>query len=602
MGKNFLGYSIMYNNPIDYKFFDGNLETMNINVKEELKKFYLKKLESNNFLDKNKETDNLIIFEQIKKKKENSEREEAVLAKRLLGISNYIGLEDKEKTQRWTKYFFNLENATKEQVDPITWLRVIFSSSEFAQKLSTHKGSTAFYRSGLINEKLLSKEEVEEDLMNKFKDVKTVEDFESALEKYGFYNDLRNAIYNQIGNKKIKIKSPQIENVKIKDFISLKEAIKNWGELVVKDVINRYKKSKNYDKDIENKLKKLNVTTSDKENKIYFSINLEEQKGQLSISKTGSKSIAEAFYNAATAIIHSFFPKKDSTYVFHIGGNRTIQLKYIGWAELISAINEDKRQRADKVKIKSEYDSNVYGFLGEYLQLYSSDSIQLTGEQVDTYNGISLGESFSDAFFEENGKKYGLNIKHYISKFNSDSITLYESENSLSFFSQYMLRYFTEEECNLIRFLDINYNFFSNILGGNIDSKHLLMKYNQLAYNNLSRFVRIDSAAIDEYSNIFYIINNMYIPTSCIYNVILKELKNINAEKFNIDSNRFFSFSFNPANAKVGKEKIDPNNLEKTIPSLLISNYVGTAIKSTRISFKGLKITGLKNLLYNEVK
>lgn len=583
----------MYDNPINYRFFKGKPFISKEETKNSLIKNYigcinkLQVSDEKNFFDK--------ILDYFNGKQSDSLKEEKALAKKLIKKGDYPA-DQKDQIKFWTTYFSGIDSNkfSSEQIADDLWLKIIFSSSEFASNLATRKEYSTFYRSGLLKkEDEGDKGKVEQRLLDAFE-----ESFEKGLEESGIENDLYESIDKIISNTGLRIQAKNtkilIDDINIKDFDSLKTAIKKWGELVVEDVLRRLKRSENARKNvskinykyIRQQLQHIKLKSSS--NEVYLAINIGEEKGVYGKAKANNASVATAFYDAALNIIENkIFPNKQFS-ILHIGGGRVVKLPYK--EKSFNILSEDKKIRGSVVEknLKGEYQSNIYGFLGEYLRLYEIKNINLTGIVQDTYTDdsgkeVTLGESFSDANFtlenNENSKKYGLNIKHYVSKFESNSITIYDAEEGLSFFSKFMRRYFSDDECKILRFLDVNYNFFKQILKAEISENEVLQAYTQIAYKNLSRFVRIDSAVTD-FSNFFYVINNIYIPTSYIYFIICEILKK--------EQNTFFSFVFSPAKTPSGNQKEE---------SSLISNFVSTSINATKIFFKGLKIDGLKELL-----
>lgn len=598
--KNFLNkdyYEKMYNDPENYVFFNGQPFIQ----KEEVKSKLINKYK--NILNKNikkqdaflKELNNL-----LDKKIGENEKKEKALAKSF--VKEYPE-DEKEQVRFWTNFFNTIskeeikigEKRGIEQED-ITWLRTIFSSQEFAKKLASHKAYSTFSKTKLKGDK--ETEDLKEQLLSDFSKASAIVDFEKILNKEGFDNDLYQAIdeiiEKTIGQTRIYIRQHNEKifkdfKIQVNSWDNLKKSIKKWGEFVVKDVIKKIKNSKSIDENKKSKiieeLQEIQVK-HENANEIYWEINITEQSGVLSIY--GLKEIKDNFYLAAGSIIGDLFNNKDNV-TFHIGGGQEIILKKKEKFEVSALLAHDKEIRGKNVVIKSMYEANVYGFLGEYLRLYSPINIKLTGSDFNTYvdtqtnKKFTVGESFSDAFFETEleGKKerIGLNIKHYVSKFNKNSITFYKKDE-VSLLSPYIRRYFSENETKELRFLDINYNFFKEKLNAdNINDDNLIERYTQSAYNNLSRFARIESGIENEstnYSNLFFVINNMYIPTSYIY----KKIK----ESLNEDNKKYFSIDFKPRSIQPIPQKEDDN---------LISRWSNSHTTSSKIIFEGLTVKGL---------
>lgn len=237
--------------------------------------------------------------------------------------------------------------------------------------------------------------------------------------------------------------------------------------------------------------------------------------------------------------------------------------------------------------------STMTGMLGElstYLTHGSLSNLSLTGTTIDKvmYDGksISLGESFKDLSFVFNGEQYGINVKRYTTQ-ERDSFTLYSDNEGVGINSQYMYRYFTPDEVNLIRFVALNRNFIvknlSTAAEGEAD-RMMIDLYQSLSLSRIDNFIRLSSMA-DKSINLLYVINNLTIPASVIYDYILKTFNDLNKAKtlFNIQIN-------NTPNAS----RIDISNsqLITDLPAN-VSESNNLLRDSIKIKFKGLTLTGL---------
>lgn len=235
--------------------------------------------------------------------------------------------------------------------------------------------------------------------------------------------------------------------------------------------------------------------------------------------------------------------------------------------------------------------SAMTGMLGElstYLTHGNLSGLSLTGTTIDKviYDGksISLGESFRDLTF--NDRQYGINVKRYTTQ-EKDSFTLYSDNEGVGINSQYMYRYFTPDEVNLIRFVALNRDFIvknlSTATEGEAD-RMMIDLYQSLSLSRIDNFIRLSSMA-DKSINLLYVINNLTIPASVIYNYILKTLNDLNKAKtlFNIQIN-------NTPNAS----RIDISDSQSIadLPAN-VSESNNLLRDSIKIKFKGLTLTGL---------
>jgi len=104
-----------------------------------------------------------------------------------------------------------------------------------------------------------------------------------------------------------------------------------------------------------------------------------------------------------------------------------------------------------------------------------------------------------------------------------------------------MYRYFTPDEVNLIRFVALNRDFIvknlSTATEGEAD-RMMIDLYQSLSLSRIDNFIRLSSMA-DKSINLLYVINNLTIPASVIYDYILKTFNDLNKAKtlFNIQIN-----------------------------------------------------------------
>lgn len=239
--------------------------------------------------------------------------------------------------------------------------------------------------------------------------------------------------------------------------------------------------------------------------------------------------------------------------------------------------------------------SVMTGMLGE-LSAYlthggSLGDMSLTGTTADTMTNssgekIGLGESFKDLTFAFKGKDYGINVKRYVST-ESDAFNLYKDKEGVGINSQYIYRYFNQEEVNLMRFLLLNKDFIVNGLSAEPDggaNKMITDIIQTLSVYRMDYFVRLSGAQTDSI-NLFYVLNNLTIPASVIYQYIIDTLHDLSLAKSLFD----VRINSTPAMSQIRmSDAAEMSDLPKTVESStnLLRN-------SAKIKFKGLSLTGL---------
>lgn len=239
--------------------------------------------------------------------------------------------------------------------------------------------------------------------------------------------------------------------------------------------------------------------------------------------------------------------------------------------------------------------SAMTGMLGE-LSAYlthggSIGNMSLTGTTADTMiqendEVIGLGESFKDLTFLFNGKYYGINVKRYTSS-EQDRFNLYRDDKGIGINSQYMYRYFNKDEVNLMRFIALNRDFIVEGLSKETEAQadaYIRELFSTLSAYRLDNFIRLSGAQTD-IINLFYVINNLTIPASVIYQYIIDTLQDLNVAKslFDIVINNTPDF-----------KRIDiqhTGNISE-LPAT-IENSNNLLRDSIKIKFKGLSLSGL---------
>lgn len=259
--------------------------------------------------------------------------------------------------------------------------------------------------------------------------------------------------------------------------------------------------------------------------------------------------------------------------------------------------------------LSQDWNSSVMtGMLGELSAFLTNfpDGIKkltLTGNKVDiktlsNNRNLKLGEGFRDLTFIYNNVQYGINVKRYVNS--SKNFKLYGDKDNegVGIGSQYIYRYFSEEEVQLMRFIEGNYQFLTKKIAQGPSSIELpnefssLSKidtlYKDLSISRLDRFVRLTSGAVDS-TNLFYLINNIAIPASYIYEVIIETLNQLDV------LNKMFQIKRGNLPKYEEIEAADVQANENKLPKRL-DNPGNVLDNSAKIVFKGLTLNNLKDL------
>lgn len=244
--------------------------------------------------------------------------------------------------------------------------------------------------------------------------------------------------------------------------------------------------------------------------------------------------------------------------------------------------------------------SNAFlsGFLGELGNYYiikgkqNNLDLKISGSAYEEIgNGNLKSQSTADLTVGTGENAYGFNIKNYISKSNSGTITLYQSDIGLDIFNDFIYKYFTIEEVTLARYLVLNAG------QSNIKSEDVKIAIGSVALKNLPKFLRITNAA-GTITNLFFILNNICYPTSYIYNKLIQDLQSAGRTKKS-KINNFFTFSQQDTELPIYENEKDViqdmkkdsnNNIMKQ--SLQDTSFINKykPNNSFYIQFKGLKI------------
>lgn len=230
--------------------------------------------------------------------------------------------------------------------------------------------------------------------------------------------------------------------------------------------------------------------------------------------------------------------------------------------------------------------SSAGGALGEITARLGGESfftnLKLTGTET-FYGQSSFADVQGEGEVEGEKIKVGLNIKHY----SKNDFSLYKQNTYQILSNQVALYQYMKKEYLIgMRFLEINYNFLSKLeelRGEKILNPQLTSKkgreqaYIYLAQSSLPGFIRQASEFEKEVVTPFYIINNLVIPASIVFEKILESIKNVD----------YFSASSNPLPLQYKSKDIENN---PTI-NLMADDFSLSGENAGTITFNGLSVS-----------
>lgn len=247
--------------------------------------------------------------------------------------------------------------------------------------------------------------------------------------------------------------------------------------------------------------------------------------------------------------------------------------------------------------------SGFLGELGNYFSLTASslkeEDVLITGSAYDEIKGSGAytSQSVSDIKAKIGEKTFGFNIKNYVTKGESQSITIYNSKDGFDIFNDIAKKYYTLEDLAKIRFLVLNYNYMYEDNG-----KQFQIALGQKSLENFSNFIRIEAVGVDT-KNLFFILNNICYPSSYIYTQMIEQLnQEVKKEKTLATIQKFFSFSmklnnpltFQSDDDAIDLQNLDENNMVKSNSILLNADSSYAKLFNKNFSFrvipKGLSV------------
>lgn len=596
---NFKNYAFYYVQPPDYPDISGYN-----NFKEKLEQTYYEVYNSNSAIsgknksvldklssyEKEAEEQELKLFNSINKNKDQTEK----LQKR------YQDMTSKEKIQYWTNYlyyrgkdvlkikknkkgkeYFEIDKKEVGKFSMTTWMKIIFSSQEFNDLMIT-KGISIFNSTLLLGQSVGRNGIVDlSDLdLNDKIEIKVENIQDGIVEKeWNFLEDeVLEAIINIPKGRKSEVKNNMINIVfasKGTYPIKLKKSSQNKPFLVItKGGEGFFEKAYSEKKQSENKfkleemmrqslkeasiaaIKQMISSTKDVEDKKKYRLKLMGQ-GTLAVDK-------EVFQKNAQKVIDNI----------EKGGKNTYFNKAI-----------------DKLSNRAvSMDKGVTGLIGEFLGLLNFQNIMKDLEHTGYINDIdsqnnNFGESFQDLSSEAFG---GINIKHYTRVGNQ--LTLYKSgkNEGVGILDYRINKYFEKDVVEILKFLETNYYVLSGInsLPSGLNQNEIIKKYEQISMLSISNFIRATEAERKERNN-FYQLSNLIYPTSVIYKILIKQIKDDKINFFNIIGNFYHE---DPITQSYYRAKVIKNDNTKARFTSNRNLVKFNKNNSHKISFQGLKV------------
>ena len=555
------------------------------------------------------------------------------------GKRSYTEMKEAEKIAAWTKIFYISDFYSLKKMNGQDCLRTLISSNEFI-KLFRDTGTQASFIKMTNYYATLPKEKKDEGDLIKGQLTpqgrkKANEEFAEALanQRSGLVRLIKKTIIDQIKEdiqgaveKKARkgiqeaIDRALEQTKKYQEdgrYDSLKEKLKRNLEEYLKEYYGANKKT------LKNP-----IQIGKEDSGIFISISLtppkkgifslEEDKLRKNNGNLRDDQKLQAFKNAVRETWEKIKPNNPLILSLDYGGRHQLSGKIL--EDFRTLVNKYIYGTAFDRTCKRVYDSNpkffgqdwnisvVTGMLGELSVFLSSaphviEDLALVGNKADRFVDksanidVGLGEGFRDLTFTYNSVTYGINVKRYVEKAGK-SFTLYaDNSNSESdgvgISSQYMHRYFTQDEINLIRFIETNYLFIRNHIDQTLSSASVDEAYKTVSATKLDHFVRLSSAALGDAINLFYSINNVIIPASIIYRYIIDTLNDYNnaTNLFTIKRYNFVKEAEYPSDEVQEKEKDLPE---------AISTNKNILNKTAKIMFNGLKLTDLDKIFFRK--
>lgn len=140
----------------------------------------------------------------------------------------------------------------------------------------------------------------------------------------------------------------------------------------------------------------------------------------------------------------------------------------------------------------------------------------------------AAGQSFSDMMFSvdagRRGKlNIGFNIKNYVTNENHFTLMSAQTEG-MDLNSTYLKRYLSQEEINLLKFVQANNALLSKYAGSFRNFPNLEKIATTIMDNNVEKLLRLETQGSDTI-NYLIVANGHYIPASCIFAYALEKIQ-----------------------------------------------------------------------------
>ncbi len=548
------------------KYYFGHLNNEDNPLLESCKKFEKDIKSTYNELSRdmnNKSKLNDLFLEKIKEMKKRSYNLERQLYEKNNSSGNYDSI---NKVSYWTSiYGLNSQKIEDKnvEIDDKTCFQLIVGEKTFSSFLDKYLAGNRISLSTLYGENKVPKKEG-----TKQTDIKKVKNkientpfsFKAAIEnnnnlKNGTEEELISDFKKRVGG--IKTESDKTGRKMMKQ--SFKEALKKQG--------------------MRNGVYYLMIGESGSE-KPFITVTLEENQN----SEEGQQ--GEELRNAFLSAIELFNINKngDNSYDFNELGLGTITItdKNDG-KDILSEYKKKAKKYVgqihfDKITFSKGSESGTIGLVGEVLRyegFSSFKNIEHLGPVQEVYTNstgakTNVGESISDIGFSFEEQKLGVNIKHYVSQ--DTSVEIYKGNEGVSLFERNIVRYLSSNEIEVFRFIFSN----KNILKESMTFDNFSNSLKEKASIHFDGFIR-EYSILSGRENIFYLINNLVIPSSMIFEKVynfFSEDNNEISKYFQINNIDF------PSKMQTKKEDFPERNLLENI-------FSSPALK---IKFTGLKI------------
>lgn len=516
--------------------------------------------EVNNYLLKkkgDKRQMKTVINEELDKKKDESEKNEESLLE-MEDKNKYKGYTASEKVKFWTKYFLKIENKDSiKDANERTCFSILIRSVEFYNELAGEI-SEIFSRSRL-------------------------------LEQNNLASNIDQTMLDSIADEFSKVMPQIISQISFTDLKTYNDAKKQIQKKPIR--------ADTFSKHLKDELRLLlnkNLILRKEANKAPFLVVLVDQSGenvlyqsQKNIENINNKKIQD---NLVTVF---------SQAISNLEGTTQYDLKSLGILNLDSKddanlflkksqifVNNNLKKFLNKSKsvIGKAANSNAYvsGLLGELSAALSFNG-KMTGTAYSYIKGKSYGQSASDI---KVNKKYGVNVKHYIS--NADSLTLYKADEWLDLNSRYINKYYSDKEIRIMRWAIENQGFLQNQINKNFNAGKILQDF---TLQNIASFLRIQDNPNSTFKNYFFQLNNIIFPTSVIYELAQEWLKEGN-NMFSYNSKFNKTIRFYYKNLNQAKEIIkDSGNYKQNYKIVkTINGNMAVKMNGLSINLAGLNL------------